>query len=157
MPSKVIRIDEEVWAELQRRARLLEDTPNSVVRRVFGLPEGPSEDQEAETDLRLDRLIELVEAAAGQRPPLSPTAKGYAVLAETHESIAFIRVQRDRLRVTASKQAAEAAGLSAWHRERSDTDFRGGSVSWFALDSDEVTYQEAALVLVELLLKQSPS
>ena len=33
-PSKVIRIDAQVWAELQRRARPLEDTPNSVLRRV---------------------------------------------------------------------------------------------------------------------------
>jgi len=38
-PSKVIRIDAQVWAELQSRARPLEDTPNSVLRRVFGLPE----------------------------------------------------------------------------------------------------------------------
>jgi hypothetical protein len=38
-PSKLIRIDAEVWAELQRRARPLEDTPNSVLRRVFGLPD----------------------------------------------------------------------------------------------------------------------
>ena len=38
-PSKVIRIDAQVWAELQRQARPLEDTPNSVLRRVFGLPE----------------------------------------------------------------------------------------------------------------------
>lgn len=157
MPSKVIRIDEEVWAELQRRARPLEDTPNSVLRRVFGLPEGASEDEEAGTELRFGRLLELVEAAMGQRPRLASASKGYAVLSETNEPVAFIRAQRDRLRVTASKQAAEAAGLSAWHRERSDTDFRGGSVSWYAPDSDEAAYQEAASVLVELLLKLSGS
>ena len=56
-PSKVIRIDAQVWAELQRRAPL-EDTPNSVLRRVFGLPEdsaGP-----ARLEPRVTRLLTLV-------------------------------------------------------------------------------------------------
>lgn len=35
--SPTIRIDEEVWAWLQERARPFEDTPNSVLRRVAGL------------------------------------------------------------------------------------------------------------------------
>jgi hypothetical protein len=149
MPSKVIRIDEGVWAELQRRARPLEDTPNSVLRRVFGLPEEASDEPGA--DLRLGRLLELVEEAVGQQPRLSPAAKGYALLSGTNEPVAFLRAQRGRLRVTASKQSAEAAGLSDWHRERSDTDFRGGSVSWYAPDGDQLACQEVASVLIKLL------
>jgi len=149
MPSKVIRIDEEVWLELQRRAKPLEDTPNSVLRRVFSLPEETAD--EAGTDVRLERLFELVGGAVGQRPRLAPATKGYAVLSGTDEPIAFIRFQRGRFRVTASKQAAEAAGLSNWHRERADTDFRGGSVSWYAPDEDRVAYQDVAAVLVRLL------
>lgn len=151
MTSKVIRIDEEVWAELQRRARPLEDTPNSVLRRVFGLPEGTSDEKEAGSDLRFGQLLDLVEDAVGQRPRVAPARRGHAVLSEKNESIAFVRSQRGRLRVTASKQAAEAAGLSAWHKERSDTAFRGGSVSWYAPDSDHVAYREAASALAELL------
>ena len=156
MPSKVIRIDEDVWAELQQRARPLEDTPNSVLRRVFGLPEASSANAEG-TDLRLGRLLELVEAAVAQRPSLSAVARGYAVLSAANEPIAFIRVQRDRLRVTTSKQEAKAAGLRDWHRERSDTDFRGGSVSWYAPDSDPAAYQEIASVLVALLRRSAGS
>jgi hypothetical protein len=34
---KAIRIDEEVWAALQKKARAFEDTPNSVLRRVLGI------------------------------------------------------------------------------------------------------------------------
>jgi hypothetical protein len=34
---KTIRIDDEVWAALQKRARAFEDTPNSVLRRVLGI------------------------------------------------------------------------------------------------------------------------
>lgn len=36
MPT--IRIDEEVWAALQKRATPLTDTPNDVLRRTFNLP-----------------------------------------------------------------------------------------------------------------------
>src|SRR5437879_5959948 len=34
---KAIRIDDEVWATLQKKARAFEDTPNSVLRRVLGI------------------------------------------------------------------------------------------------------------------------
>ena len=33
----VIRVDDEVWKELQRRAEPLVDTPNSVLRKILGL------------------------------------------------------------------------------------------------------------------------
>jgi hypothetical protein len=148
-PSKVIRIDDDVWVELQRRARPLEDTPNSVLRRVFGLAEEAS--TEPETDDRIGRLLELLEAATGERLRLSPARKGYALLSGTDEPIAFIRAQRDRLRVTVSRQSAEAAGLSGWHRERADTVFSGGGVSWYAPDADKVAYQKAAATLAKLL------
>jgi hypothetical protein len=151
MPSRVIRIDEEVWAELQRRARPLEDTPNSVLRRVFGLLEEALDDERG-ADIRLGRLLELVEEALGGRPRLSPATKGYALLSETDKPVAFLRAQRGRVRVTVSKQSAEAAGLTDWHRERSDTDFRGGSVSWYAPDGDQLAYQELASVLIRLLM-----
>ena len=32
----VIRVDDEVWKELQRRAEPLVDTPNSVLRKILG-------------------------------------------------------------------------------------------------------------------------
>jgi hypothetical protein len=147
-PSRVIRIDEEVWTELQRRARPLEDTPNSVLRRVFGLPE---EANGAETDHRLGRLVELAEEAVGKRLRLVPARRGYALLSGANRPIAFIRSQRGRLRVTASKQSAQVAGLSDWHRERTETDFSGDSVGWYAPDGDDVAYREAASVLARLL------
>jgi hypothetical protein len=147
-PSKVIRIDEEVWGELQRRARPLEDTPNSVLRRVFNLPdEAPNE---TETDHRIGRLLELLEERVGKRLRLSPARKGSALLSANDEPVAFIRSQRDRLRVTASKQLAQDAKLSDWHRERADTEFSGGSVSWYAPDADEPAFQELVKVLANL-------
>lgn len=34
---KAIRIDDDVWASLQKKASAFEDTPNSVLRRVLGI------------------------------------------------------------------------------------------------------------------------
>jgi hypothetical protein len=147
-PSKVIRIDEDVWSELQRRARPLEDTPNSVLRRVFNLPDEAAD--ETETDPRIGRLLELLEGTVGKRLQLSPARRGFALLSANNEPVAFIRSQRDRLRVTASKQSAQDADLSDWHRERADTEFSGGSVSWYAPDADEAAYQELVKVLTRL-------
>lgn len=36
--SGVIRVDEEVYAEIAKRGRGFNATPNSVLREVFGLP-----------------------------------------------------------------------------------------------------------------------
>ncbi|MGW5215418.1 restriction system modified-DNA reader domain-containing protein [Streptomyces sp. NPDC004051] len=37
--SPTIRVDSEVYEELQKRAKPFVDTPNSTLRRVLGLPE----------------------------------------------------------------------------------------------------------------------
>ena len=37
---RTIRIDDDVWKALMKRAKPLEDTPNSVLRRVLGLSSG---------------------------------------------------------------------------------------------------------------------
>jgi hypothetical protein len=146
-PSKVIRIDEEVWAELQRRARPLEDTPNSVLRRVFGLSE---EATEQGMDRRVAELLELAQEKIGKRLILSPQKNGYALLSVTNEPVAFIRSHRQRIRLTASKQTAQDAGLTGWHRERAESIFSGESVRWYAPDGDEVAYREIAAVLAKL-------
>ncbi len=36
---RTIKIDDDVWAALQKRAQAFVDTPNDVLRRVFGLAE----------------------------------------------------------------------------------------------------------------------
>lgn len=41
--TRVIRIDDEIWTWLQQNARPLEDTPNSVLRRIAGLDEPNSQ------------------------------------------------------------------------------------------------------------------
>ena len=147
-PSKVIRIDAQVWTELQRQARPLEDTPNSVLRRVFGLPEdiaGP-----ARLEPRVTKLLALVRDLVGQMPDVEPARKGYAFLSSTGMVVADLRPQKERLRVEASKTVAETAGLTAWDREGSEGFDSGRTVRWYAADSDDAGYQRLAGVLAQL-------
>jgi hypothetical protein len=147
-PSKVIRIDAQVWAELQRRARPLEDTPNSVLRRVFGLPEDST--GLARLEPRVTRLLMLVRDLVGQMPQVETARKGYAFLSHTGLVVADIRPQKERLRAEASKTVAETAGLTTWEREGSAS-FDGDSVvRWYAVDGDDAAFQHVATVLATL-------
>ena len=147
-PSKVIRIDAEVWAELQRRARPLEDTPNSVLRRVFGLREEGTGPESLEP--RVARLLALVQDLVGQMPQVEAARKGYAFLSRTGMVVADLRPQKERLRAEASKTVAETAGLTAWDREGSEGSYGGPVVRWYAADGDAAAYQSLAAVLATL-------
>ena len=52
----VIRVDDEVWKELQRRAEPLVDTPNSVLRRILGLTGDKGRDQGRAIEIGLSSL-----------------------------------------------------------------------------------------------------
>ncbi len=147
-PSKVIRIDEQVWAELQVRARPLEDTPNSVLRRVFRLPDEGTEPDGV--DIRVVRLLDLVGALVSQAPEVSPLKKGYSILSVGEGAVAYIRPQKSKLRIGASKELAEKAGLVSWDKERQDSFFGGPSVRWYLPDGDEDAYRRVAAVLAQL-------
>lgn len=140
-PSRVIRVDEQVWAELQRRARPLEDTPNSVLRRVFGLEEAGAEP--GGMDSRITILLELVHESVGQMPKLDPVRKGYSFLSNSGEVVAYIRPQKERLRIETSKRMAESASLTTWDRERPNGFFGGPCVRWYLPDGDGAAYQRA--------------
>ncbi|MEU2897215.1 restriction system modified-DNA reader domain-containing protein [Streptomyces sp. NPDC001273] len=47
--SPTIRVDDEVYEELQKRATPFVDTPNSTLRRVLGLPEKETQSGSAMT------------------------------------------------------------------------------------------------------------
>jgi hypothetical protein len=147
-PSKVIRIDGEVWAELQRRARPLEDTPNSVLRRVLGLPDEEAGAERLEP--RVARLLGLVQDLVGQMPQLEAARKGYSLLSRTGLVVADIRPQKERLRAEASKAVAEAAGLTTWDRQGSEGSYGGPVVRWYAADEDDAAYQSLSTVLATL-------
>jgi hypothetical protein len=90
----------------------LEDTPNSVLRRVFGLCEEGTGPECLEP--RVARLVALVQDLVGQRPQVEAARKGYAFLSHTGMVVADLRPQKERLRVEASKTVAETAGLTSW-------------------------------------------
>lgn len=62
--SPTIRVDDEVYEELQKRAKPFVDTPNSTLRRVLGLPE------------------KAAQSGSGATAPSSPEAALRALLAD---------------------------------------------------------------------------
>jgi hypothetical protein len=52
----VIRIDDEIWKELQRRAQPLVDTPNSVLRKILGLTEHKVSNEEKVIEIGLSSI-----------------------------------------------------------------------------------------------------
>ena len=133
---------------MQRRARPLEDTPNSVLRRVFGLPEDSAEP--AHLEPRVTRLLLLVRDLVGQMPDVEPARKGYAFLSHTGMVVADLRPQKERLRAEASKTVAATAGLTTWDREGSESGDGDPAVRWYAADGDAASYQRLAVVLAQL-------
>lgn len=55
----VIRIDDEVWKELQKRATPLIDTPNSVLRKSLGLEASKTDDYDEESEIQ-EKTIEII-------------------------------------------------------------------------------------------------
>jgi len=78
--SPTIRIDDEVWAWLKGLAQPLEDTPNTVLRRVAGLDQAPAEAREptqSNTDSpRPSRQEAAMHHAPATQPRLSPRITG---------------------------------------------------------------------------------
>jgi hypothetical protein len=52
----VIRVDDEVWRELQKRAEPLVDTPNSVLRKLLGLTGDKVGGEEKVIEIELSNL-----------------------------------------------------------------------------------------------------
>jgi hypothetical protein len=159
-PSKVIRIDEQVWTELQKLATPLEDTPNSVLRRVFGLSEEEADDRvleaaegkfhEAAMDTRVARLLDAVRSRVGETPQITKGRKVYSFLSETEKVIAYIRPHKEKLRIAVAKETAQRAGLEGWDRERPKGWFGKPDVRWYVEDGDDTAYQQASEVLERL-------
>ena len=145
-PSKTVRIDLEVWGELQKLAKPLDDTPNSVMRRVLGLPEKGADGDDRE--LRVDALLQLVWALVGEVKEVGIAEHGYSFLSAAGNVVAYIEPQKERLKVVASKQFAEKLGFNDWDNELKRSRFFGGSsVHWYIYDGDAEANQRLAAVL----------
>ncbi len=142
---RVIRVDEEVWAEIQRWAQPLEDTPNSALRRAFSLA-GEKADGNA-MDPRIKRLLELTLPLVGQMPQVYLGEEGYVFVSETQRVVAHITPQKQQIRVAVGKQIVEKAGLNNWDKQLQHA---LGDFAWYAPDGDEAAYQRLASVLAKL-------
>lgn len=155
--SRVIRIDQEVWAELQRQAIPFEDNPNSVLRRIFGLGQhgGSRSDGSGANDLdpRVAKLLQLVEALVGHPVATSPTKSGqsYRFKSQRGKIVAFLYPQNRRLKVETSKQMATEAGINAWdHCLTKGWWGQHDSVYWYIPYNQDEAYEQVAGVLDRL-------
>jgi hypothetical protein len=146
MPTtSVVRIDNEVRAELQRMARPFDDTPNLVLRRLLGLPEPPPR-----IEPRVGKLLEALEELIHQSVKIQPDVRGYAVMGKSDQRVAYIRPQKERIRIAVTKENARIAKLSDWANERQDRDFFCISARWYVPDSDNPARDRVAAVLGQL-------
>lgn len=109
MPS--IRVDDEVWGWLQGQARPLEDTPNSVLRRVAGL------EQAVEPKSRLRRVPERT---AGRKTPQQAFRRPILTILLKHGGKA------DRTQVLRELEVAMKDQLTTFDRQ----DISSGTIRW---------------------------
>lgn len=159
--SKVIRIDEEVYAELQWRARPFEDTPNTVLRRLLGLEVAAqtviSEGSEL-TNSAIERLLDCVEKRVGQRPRVRPTRSGkLAFLSKSGTVVASLSPQQRRLlKARTRRDWAEKIRATDW-----DHLLPGGwfstedGVYWYAPHGDEAALERICSILAKLWMLDS--
>jgi hypothetical protein len=155
--TRVIRIDDQVWAELQKLAAPLADTPNSVLRRVFGLPVEKLATTD-NMDSRVVGLLEVVGELVGQLPQVYRSDQGYSFVSGAGNVVAYIRSQDERLRITAGKRIAEKAGLMGWSNERGKSKtVPYPIVRWYASDGDSTANEQIATVLATLWRHDAPT
>jgi hypothetical protein len=156
VPSRVIRIDEEVWAELQRKAVPFEDNPNSVLRRVLGLEKNePVRDntREDKMDSRLIKLVNMVGQSDGRNLTIRANKSGYFGISSDNDRVfGHIYTQRKRLKVEIRKDWAEKIGRKDWEHELKNGWYNTGisSVYWFIPNDSEDAYHGVARLIKAL-------
>ena len=150
VPSRVIRIDDEVWAELQRRAIPLVDNPNSTLRKILGLGDQETSTQDSEEndmDERIVKLINMVGELNGRLLDVRPLKKSpyFKMLTDAGKVFGYVYTQKTKLKVEIKKDWAEKVGIQDWEKDSPDHWFNSGnSVYWFIQDGDENAYYRVA-------------
>jgi hypothetical protein len=159
---RTVTIDDDVWQELQKRARAFEDTPNTVMRRLIGLPEtrsdsaprstespigeGPTLD--AARDPRLDALL----SKAGLSNFSGGRVDGarWAGRLGTGPIVAYIAIQKKALKLEVKKRVAEERGLTGDRVQPGGWFGIDASVFWYVRNSSLRDEDRAASVLQKL-------
>jgi Mrr restriction endonuclease-like protein len=161
--SPNIRIDDDVYNYLQRRARAFVDTPNSVLRRLLGLDTQTAEAELLKEDV--GRRSRKTTQAAGRRrrkgrkavakgrPQNATKATGMILPAEIYD-IPLLASLAERGGTAPAREVIEAVGkkldgkLTSLDRER----LASGGVRW----ENRVQFVRLRLVEQGLLSKNSP-
>ncbi|MFC1848386.1 hypothetical protein ACFLXV_03660 [Chloroflexota bacterium] len=157
-PSRVVRIDDDVWAELQRRAVPFEDNPNSVLRRILGLAaREPIRDHSRSDDIesRVKKLVALVGKVDGRHLKVEfLRSEYYGIRFEGGIRFGFIYPQRKRLKVEIRRDWAEKSGYTEkdWEHKLTNGFFPSGidSVYWYVPNENQAKYDYVAEIIGRL-------
>ena len=153
MQSRVIRIDNEVWVELQRRALPFEDTPNTVLRSVLGLTvnAGTNDDSGGDVmDIRVSKLRVLVGGAAPLEVQPNKT-NNFKILSDHGTKFSYIYPQKRRLKVEIRKAWVDKIGITVWDHILEKGWFNAEpSVYYYLPDEDNNAYKIVANILARL-------
>ena len=150
--TKVIRIDEEVWAEMQRLARPFVDTPNTVLRQVLGL-QTEKQANVGDMDARLMKFLDLLEPPTHENSSQRRTGTGsFPILSKGGKIFGYIYPQKKRLKVEVRKDWAERLDLNDWDHELRKGWFNTDiSVYWYLPREDTEAYRRVSLMLNRLI------
>jgi len=153
--SRVIRVDKEVWAELQRRAIPFEDNPNSVLRREFGIPAVSTTRVPASGENMMDeRVLEfmaLIEKDVGQLPLLLAKKQSFRFNGENNKVRAYVYDQKRQLKIETAEGFARAVGIESWDHWRENGWFGyDNSVYWDVTNGNQDTYRRVANIMAKL-------
>ena len=156
---RTIQIDEEVWAELQRRAVALIDDENTVLRRVFVLDAAEASPlynpAQSEMDERISKLMALVRyrisQAEAQRTKTNLRHCKFLCKRGTIAAFLLDQPRSQRLRLETSKKMAERVRLPKPDSSKERGWFYADTSYYYvAEDGDDESYRRLADILVDL-------
>jgi len=167
MDSRVIRVDQQVWSELQKRAvPFIEKNPNSTLRRILGLSElkeressrGRSADED--TYRRITELVDEVGEWEGKKLMVKITSRGsFQMRFNQGKVFGYIYRQdrKQRLVVEVRKDWAQRSNLTSWERESPNAWFNTGSSCYWDIPYgiDEVKARHRVADVLRTLMKMS--
>lgn len=155
--SRVIRVDDDVFVELEQKAIGFDATPNSVIRGLLLMEPRVSRGSKADIgmlDGRVSRLMEIVESVIGMPPVVSPTkSNSYRFHSRSEKFVGYIYPQKERLKIECPDRYASEVRIeidTCDHRVPMGFHNWSDSLYWYAPNGDTQAYKRVAETLAKL-------
>ncbi len=155
VPDKIIRIDQEVYDQLKALASPFEDSPNRVLRKVFGLDtEKLKKDIKEDTnmDLRISKLVDSIQCITGQALDIRPIKNPqFSFRSKVGVVFAHLDPQKKRLKITVKKSMAQSSGCTGWDKIQPNGWFKADDEAvWYIPNNDAKKNEQVAKILARI-------